>query len=353
MKVDVSPPDGIGPDQAAQRYEVRGIERLWLGETSHDVFLQALRAVQETSRLEIGTSVAVAFARSPMNVAYLANDLQLCSGGRFTLGLGTQVKAHIQRRFGLPWSNPADRMDEYIRAVRAIWFAWRTGERLDFRGHYYAHTLMTPMFTPPVPASEPQIFLAAVGPRMTDVAGRVADGLITHAFTTERYLREVTAPRLARAAAVAGRQRSSIELAVSIFVVAGRNEEELRDLREATRSRLAFYASTPAYREILARHGWEAAAGELTRLSRTDAPDRWATMAALFDDSMLGTFAACGETPEDVAREIRRRFAGIAERVILCAASSGASGVLEAVADALRADAAVRLRQARTPPRSA
>src|SRR5580658_2179269 len=152
MKVDVSPPDGIGPDQAAQRYEVRGIERLWLGETSHDVFLQALRAVQETSRLEIGTSVAVAFARSPMNVAYLANDLQLCSGGRFTLGLGTQVKAHIQRRFGLPWSNPADRMDEYIRAVRAIWFAWRTGERLDFRGHCYAHTLMTPMFTPPVPA---------------------------------------------------------------------------------------------------------------------------------------------------------------------------------------------------------
>jgi probable F420-dependent oxidoreductase len=341
MKVDVSSPDGIGFARAEHRYELCGIERLWLGETSHDVFLQSLRALQETSRIEVGTSIAVAFARSPMNVAYLTNDLQLCSGGRFTLGLGTQVKAHIQRRFGMPWSNPADRMDEYIRAVRAIWCAWRTGDRLDFRGDYYSHTLMTPMFTPPVPASQPQIFLAAVGPRMTEVAGRVADGLITHAFTTERHLREVTAPRLARAAAAAGRQRSSIELAASVFVVAGRNEEELRDLREATRSRLAFYGSTPAYREVLAQHGWEAAADELTRLSRTNAPDRWAKMGALFDDAMLGTFAACGETPEDVAREIRRRFGGIADRVTLCVASSGASWVLEAVADALHADEAL------------
>ncbi|HEX3962935.1 MAG TPA: TIGR03617 family F420-dependent LLM class oxidoreductase [Trebonia sp.] len=211
MKVDVSLPDGIDLAEAAARHESCGVKRLWLGETSHDVFLQSLRALQATSRIEVGTSIAVAFARSPMNVAYLANDLQLCSGGRFTLGLGTQVKAHIQRRFGMPWSDPAVRMEEYIRAVRAIWSAWRTGGQLDFRGDYFSHTLMTPMFTPPVPASQPHIFLAAVGPRMTEVAGRVADGLITHAFTTERYLREVTAARLARAAEAAGRERSGIE----------------------------------------------------------------------------------------------------------------------------------------------
>jgi probable F420-dependent oxidoreductase len=341
VKVDVSLPDGTGLVEAAQRYDLRGVERLWLGEASHDVFLQSLRALQETSRIEVGTSIAVAFARSPMNVAYLANDLQLCSGGRFTLGLGTQVRAHIQRRFGMPWSNPADRMNEYIRAVRAIWRAWRTGERLDFRGDYYSHTLMTPMFTPPVPASQPQIFLAAVGPRMTEVAGQAADGLITHAFTTERYIREVTAPRLARAAEAAGRQRSSVELSASVFVVAGRNEEELRDLREATRTRLAFYGSTPAYRDVLAQHGWEAAADELTRLSRTNAPDRWAKMGALFDDAMLDTFAASGETPEDVAREIRQRFGGIADRVTPCVASAEASWILEKVADALHADEAV------------
>jgi probable F420-dependent oxidoreductase len=336
MKVDVSPPDGLGLAEAARRYELSGVERLWLGETSHDVFLQSLRALRETSRIEVGTSIAVAFARSPMNVAYLANDLQLCSDGRFTLGLGTQVKAHIQRRFGMPWSNPADRMAEYIRAVRAIWSAWREDERLDFRGDYYSHTLMTPMFTPPVPASQPQIFLAAVGPRMTEVAGRVADGLITHAFTTQRYIREVTLPRLGSAAAAAGRPRSSIELSASVFVVAGGNEEELRDLREATRARLAFYGATPAYREVLALHGWEAAADELARLSRTSSPDRWAKLGALFDDAMLGTFAACGETPEEAAREIRQRFAGVADRVTLCVASSGASGILETVADALQ-----------------
>jgi probable F420-dependent oxidoreductase len=336
MKVDVSLPDGIDLAEAAARHESCGVKRLWLGETSHDVFLQSLRALQATSRIEVGTSIAVAFARSPMNVAYLANDLQLCSGGRFTLGLGTQVKAHIQRRFGMPWSDPAARMEEYIRAVRAIWSAWRTGGQLDFRGDYYSHTLMTPMFTPPVPASQPHIFLAAVGPRMTEVAGRVADGLITHAFTTERYLREVTATRLARAAEAAGRERSGIELSASVFVVAGRTEEEVRDLREATRSRLGFYGSTPAYREVLALHGWEAAADELTRLSRADVPDRWAKMAALFSDTMVDTFAACGETPEDVAREIRRRFGNVADRVTLCAASSGARWVLETVAETLR-----------------
>lgn len=338
MKVDISVPEGADAAEAAAGLDTGGPDRLWLGETGHDVFLQSLRALQATSRLEVGTSIAVAFARNPMNTAYVANDLSCWSGGRFSLGLGTQIKAHIERRFGMPWSRPAARMEEYVRALRAIWHSWRTGERLEFRGEFYQHTLMTPMFTPPrIAATDPEIFLAAVGPRMTEVAGRVADGIITHAFSTERYLREVTVPRFAAAARAAGRPPGAGQLSASVFVVAGDRGIDLADLRQQTRARLAFYGSTPAYRDVLAVHGWGDLADELTRLSRGDATDRWATMAALVDDTVLSTFAVCADTVPEAAREVGARFGELADRVTLCVASAGAGHLPRLVAGELQA----------------
>jgi len=340
VKVDISIAEGADVAEAAAAFDVAGPDRLWLGETDHDVFLQSMRALQATSRLEVGTSIAVAFARSPMNTAYLANDLGCWSGGRFTLGLGTQVKAHIERRFGMPWSHPAARMEEYIRALRAIWRAWRTGERLDFGGEYYQLSLMTPMFTPPrTPDVDPEIFLAAVGPRMTEVAGRVADGVITHAFSTERYLREVTVPRLSHAAASVGRQPGEVQLSVSVFVVAGGSDIDVEELRRQTRARIAFYGSTPAYREVLALHGWGDLADELARLSRSGEPDRWTAMAGLVDDAVLSTVAACGDSVDDVAQEVVKRFGDLADRVTLCVASPGADRLPQLAATALRAAA--------------
>jgi probable F420-dependent oxidoreductase len=191
---------GIGFDlakatEAAREAEAAGYDGIWSAETSHDPFLPLLLAAQATERVELGTGITVAFARNPMTVATVANDLQVASRGRFLLGLGSQIKAHITKRFSMPWSRPAARMREFILAMRAIWDSWSTGDKLDFRGEFYTHTLMTPFFNPgPNPFGPPKVFLAAVGERMTEVAGEVCDGLLAHGFTTERYLREVTLP---------------------------------------------------------------------------------------------------------------------------------------------------------------
>ena len=200
----------------ARELEEVGYDGAQSAETSHDPFLPLLVAAEHTERLELSTSIAVAFARSPMTLANVAYDLQAFSKGRFTLGLGSQIKAHIEKRFSMPWSHPAARMRELVQAIRAIWASWSTGEKLDFRGEFYRHTLMTPMFNPgPNPYGDPKIVLAAVGERMTEVAGEVADGMILHGFTTERYVREVTLPALragvgARAARPAPTSRSRV-----------------------------------------------------------------------------------------------------------------------------------------------
>src|SRR5687767_3663873 len=193
MKVD----GGISFDtahsaQTARDAEDAGYDGAWTAETSHDPFLACLLAAEHTERIEVGTSIAVAFARSPMTLAQTANDLQSFSNGRFILGLGSQIKPHIDKRFSMPWSKPAARMEEFISAMRAIWSSWHDGTKLDFRGDFYTHTLMTPFFNPgPNPLGPPKVFLAGVGERMTEVAGAVCDGFICHGFTTERYLREV------------------------------------------------------------------------------------------------------------------------------------------------------------------
>ena len=299
----------------AARYEAAGYDGLWASESAHDPFLPLMLAGEHTERLELGTAIAVAFARSPMQLAYTAHDLQAYCGGRFSLGLGSQVKAHIERRFDMPWSHPAPRMREYISALRAIWACWNEGARLDFHGDFYTHTLMAPFFSPPpIPQGAPKVYLAAVGEAMTRVAGEVADGLMTHAFTTERYLREVTVPALERGLEKTGRKREDFAISHLLLTATGRTQEEMDRAIKGTRDQIAFYASTPAYRSVLELHGWGALGEELTALSKSAHEDRWTVMGSLIDDDVLSAFAVVAE-PDRLAAEIRRRFDGVVERV--------------------------------------
>jgi len=247
------------------------------------------------------------------------------------LGLGSQIKPHIEKRYSMPWSHPAPRMRELILAVRAIWAAWSDGSRLAFRGEYYRHTLMTPMFDPgPNPFGNPSIFLAAVGTLMTEVAGEVADGLLAHAFTTERYLREVTLPALERGLTASGRDRSAVEISCPGMVVTGVDEEAFAASAAANRKQLAFYGSTPAYRPVLELHGWGDLHAELNRLSKRGL---WDDMTGLVDDEVLATFAVVGEL-DTIATKIRARFDGLVDRFNLYAPSRvGADRWAEVVAD--------------------
>jgi probable F420-dependent oxidoreductase len=320
----------------ARRHERAGYHGLWASESAHDPFLPLLLAGEHTERLELGTAIAVAFARSPMQLAYTAHDLQAYCGGRFTLGLGSQVKAHIERRFDMPWSHPAPRMREYISALRTIWACWNEGAKLDFRGDYYTHTLMAPFFAPPpAPHGAPPVYLAAVGEAMTRVAGEAADGLLTHAFTSERYLREVTLPTLARGLERSGRGRADLAISHLLLTATGTTEEELAGAVKAVRDQIAFYASTPAYRSVLDVHGWGALGEELTALSKSDRPDKWAAMGALVDDGVLNAFAVVGE-PDRLAAEILRRFDGVVDRVSFYAPYAVDGSVWEPVVRALR-----------------
>lgn len=299
----------------AGRHEKEGYDGLWASESSHDPFLPLLLAAEHTERLEVGTAIAVAFARSPMQLAYTAHDLAAYSGGRFILGLGSQIKPHIERRFSMPWSHPAPRMREFISALRAVWAAWNDGVRLDFRGDFYTHTLMAPFFSPPpVPQGAPKVFLAAVGESMTRVAGEVADGMLAHAFTTERYLREVTAPVLERGLAASGRARGDFVISHMLLTATGRTREEMDRAIAATRRQVAFYGSTPAYRGVLELHGWGALGDELTALSKSAREDKWEVMGTLVDDEVLDAFAVVAE-PDRVAAAISARFGGIVDRL--------------------------------------
>ncbi|MFI2607428.1 TIGR03617 family F420-dependent LLM class oxidoreductase [Kitasatospora sp. NPDC018619] len=302
---------------AAERAERRGMDRLVVAETAYDPFLQLARAADRTESIELATGIAVAFARTPMTLAYQAWGLHAASGGRAVIGLGSQVKPHIEKRFGMPWDRPAARMREYVHAVRAIWHSWQTGERLRFRGEFYTHTVMTPVFSPdPVPSGVPRILLAGVGPLMTRTAGAVADGFLSHPFSSAAYLAEQVLPGLAEernraeAEGAAWTERP-FEIVGNVLTATGRTEEELAANRAATRERLAFYASTPAYRPVLAQHGWEGLQEELHTHS---VRGRWAEMAALIDDEVFDAFAVCGSV-EEVAGEIHRRYAGLVTRL--------------------------------------
>src|SRR5580692_7782064 len=294
MKID----GGIGFDpsgiaEAAKQAEANGYDGVWSAETGHDPFLPIAIGAAATQKLEFGTGIAVAFARNPMNLAVLANDLQLLTKGRFMLGMGSQIKPHITKRFSMPWSHPAPRMRELILAIRAIWKTWETGEPLAFRGEFYTHTLMTPFFNPgPNPYGNPKILLAAVGELMTEVAGEVGDGFLVHGFSTERYLREVSLPALERGAAKAGKTLADLTISYPGFVVTGADGKSTEAAATAVRQQIAFYGSTPAYRPVLDLHGWGDLQPELNTLSKRGA---WDQMADLIDDEMLNTFAVVGE----------------------------------------------------------
>ncbi len=283
-------------------------------EAKHDPFVPIAVASQHTRRMRLGTAVAIAFARNPMTLANLGYDLQVVTRGRFALGLGTQVRPHIEKRFSSVWSRPVARMREMVAAIRAIWNAWQTGAKLDFRGDFYTHTIMIPAFDPgPNPYGPPPILLGGFQPKMVALAGEVADGYIAHPFNSRRSLLERTLPALEKGLARAGRRRKDIEVICPVMVVTGDDEAEFLRVREVARKHLAFYGSTPAYAGTLECHGWGDLHRELNALSKQG---RWNEMAALISDEILETLAVVG--PRDqIAPMIRERFDGIADAVSL------------------------------------
>ena len=296
----------------AKKAEEAGYDAVWAAETSRDPFLPLVLAAEHTDHIGLGTAIAVAFARSPMTLANTAWDLNGFSKGRFHLGLGSQIKPHIEKRFSMPWSHPAPRMREFISAMRAIWDCWQNGTKLDFRGDFYTHTLMTPFFNPgPSEYGPPKVFLAAVGEGMTKVAGEVADGMLVHGFTTELYLREKTLPAVLEGLHASGRSRSDFQLSYPAFVVTGETDEQMEAAAAGTRRQIAFYGSTPAYRGVLELHGWGDLQPELNTLSKRG---EWEEMGRLIDDEVLNAFAVVG-APEDVPGLLQKRFGDVVDRL--------------------------------------
>ena len=317
MKVD----GGISWDLAKAGEQARVLEEMGYSgvqtaETAHDPFLPLAFAAQQTKSVDLITGIAVAFARSPMLLAQLGHDLNAASQGRFVLGLGSQIRAHITKRFSMPWSAPAARMRECILATRAIWATWHEGKPLQFTGKFYTHTLMTPFFTPDnTEHGAPRVVLAAVGPLMTEVAGEVADGIIVHPFTTEKYLRETTLPALERGFAKARangveKSRADFEISYPCFVITGRDEQAMAGAAVATKRQIAFYGSTPAYKPVLDSIG----VGDLQpKLNAMSKQGRWAEMGTLIDDEMMRQFAII-EEPDRIADAMKARFGDIVDR---------------------------------------
>jgi probable F420-dependent oxidoreductase len=294
--------------------ERAGYDGAFSFEAKHDPFLPLAVAAEHTTRLQLGTAVAIAFARNPMTLANLGYDLQVLSGGRFLLGLGTQVRPHIERRFSATWSHPARRMREMVQAIRAIWASWEGQAELRFEGEFYRHTLMIPAFNPgPNAFGPPPIYLGGVGPRMIEVAGEVADGFIAHPFATRKSLREAILPALERGLARAGRRRADIQVVCATIVVTAEREDELARVRRAVKKQLAFYGSTPAYRPTLDCHGWGDLHPELNRLSKAG---RWDDMTDLIDDALLDAVAVIRPRRE-VAAALVERLADLADGVSL------------------------------------
>ncbi len=306
--------DWLACGPAAQQAEQDGYDGVQTNELRHDPFMPLAFAALATDRVQLATSVAIAFPRSPMIVANQSWDLHRHSRGRFVIGLGSQVKAHNERRFSVPWIAPASRMGEYVQALRAIFCCWEYGERLDFRGQYYSFTLMTPEFTPPpVGLPLPPIALAAVGPLMLKTAARTADSVRLHGFATRRYLEEVVRPLLAAELSAAGKSFEQFEVTGGGFIATGPNEEAVRSATETVRRRIGFYGSTPAYRRVLELHGLGDLGARLYTLSREG---KWGEMAALISDETLDLFCARA-TYEGLAEAVARRFGGLTDTVTL------------------------------------
>ncbi len=313
MKIDMGM---IGASSAecgpiAARAELEGFDGVWASESVTDAFLQSQAALLSTSRLTVGTAIAVAFARNPMSTAYAAWDLAGMSGGRFILGLGSQIQPHIERRFSMPWSSPVSRMRDFLMALDAIFTSWREGTKLDYQGTHYQHTLMTPVFTPKHHDHRIPTMIAAVGERMTSLGAELCDGILLHGMTTTAYLDGVTLPAVERGLAASGRTREAIDLYVPLFLVMGDTEEELAEQKRKTREQIAFYASTPAYSAVLDTIGQGALQPEMQALSRQG---RWTEMADLVDDELLEAIAVIG-TPDEMPELCKARFGGRVDRI--------------------------------------
>jgi probable F420-dependent oxidoreductase len=297
----------------AARAEEIGFDAVWTSETAHDPFLPLVPAALSTSRIGLGTAVAVAFPRSPTIIAHTAFDLARESKGRFILGLGTQVKAHIERRFAGTWDAPVERLRDYIGAVRAVWSCWQTGERLRYESPHYTLKLMTPFFSPePLPdaAWTPPIYIAGVNRMLCRLAGEVCDGFHAHPFHTQRYLRQAVLPWIEEGLAAAGRSRDSLQLSAAVFVITGSGAAR-EAATEEVRRQIAFYASTPSYRTLLTLHGWDEQGEELSRLASRG---RWDEMGALVTDEMLLEFAIVASDLPEAAASLRARYDGLLDR---------------------------------------
>ena len=318
---------------AATAMEADGYDGAFTFEGPHDPFLPLVLAADATQHLELTTAVAIAFARSPMTLASQAWDLQALSGGRFHLGLGSQIRSHIERRFSMPWSAPAARMRELVLAIRAIWASWQDRVPLRFEGDHYTHTLMTPFFDPgPLSTEPPPIWLGGVGPRMTEVAGEVADGFMVHPFCTERSLREITRPALERGRTRPGARPAPVLVSLPVMIATGPDPASMSAAVEAVRAQIAFYGSTPAYRVVLDVHGWGHLQPRLRELTRTG---DWGAMAALIDDDVLHAVAVVAP-PDEVAGEVHGRFGGLLDRVALNAPYAAPAEMWKQIATDLR-----------------
>ena len=314
MKFDVTiAPQNLNeiPD-LARRIEDYGFAGLWTTETAHNPFLPLPLAAAATQRISLGTAIAVAFPRSPMITAQTAWDLASQSGGRFILGLGTQVKPHIEKRFSTMWAAPAPRLREYIESLRAIWNSFQTGVPLKYRGEHYRFTLMTPFFSPgAIDHPDVPIYIAGVNEHLCRLAGELCQGFHVHPFHTVRYLNELVIPNIEHGAAKAGRTPADCALTCAVFVVTGKNAGEIRDNAGMVRAQIAFYASTPSYRTIMEMHGWGELANRLNAMSREG---RWFEMGDLISDTMLNEFAVIAPHDE-LAHAVKARYAGLLDRV--------------------------------------
>jgi probable F420-dependent oxidoreductase len=305
-----------GAAAEATRLAAMGYDGVYTLEGSWDPFLPLVMASEHAPDLDIATGIAVAFPRNPMHMAYQAWDLQRFSNGKFSLGIGSQIKAHIENRFGTDFSPPATRMREYILALKAIFDCWQNGTRLDFQGKYYRHTLMTPMFNPgALECGPPPIMLGALGPRMTEVAGEVADGLIVHPFNSMPFLSEQAIPAVERGLASSGRSREDFILQINAIVITGVTQQERDIAAESVKSLLGFYASTPAYRPPMEAIGYGDLQVELNRLSKEG---RWDELGTYIDDTFLSHFATIGE-PGEIASKLHARYGQYADRLAIYA----------------------------------
>jgi len=312
MKLDAAlPPLNLSAvPETARAAEALGFAALWTTETQHEAFLPHALIAEHTTHMEMGTGIAVSFARSPMTMAHAAWDLAAQSQGRFILGLGTQVKAHIERRFGMPWpESVTGKLREQVEAMRAIWNSWQNYDRLNYRGEYYKLTLMSPFFNPgPIDHPNIPIYIAGVNTGLAKLAGELCNGFLVHPLNTAKYLREVMIPAIEQGAQKAGRKREDIVVSLSAFAASTPEE------REFCRQQVSFYASTPSYRAVMELHGWNDIA---EKLSGHASRGEWGDMPALISDDILREFMTQADSPAELAAAIQERYAGLGDRISL------------------------------------